>query len=192
MIRIWHQLETWLISFLMALLTALVFMEALFRKLGISALWLSESINWAAAWFVLFGMAYGVRTGSHIGLTILTDQIRNLKLKRFLAFIAVAVCLAYCAILFASAWVYIQKQQFIGFVLMDVYIPEALIGDFPAEEIRVQLWVLYCGLLVGFGLLFWRFLVLAYGIATGQLNGLKFVDEAKEAVEQFGQEGEQS
>lgn len=188
MIRTIHRLEEALLCFLLTSLTLLVFAETLLRFSGTSALWLEEAIQWNAGWFVLFGASYGVRTGAHIGLTLLTGALHNRMLKRAIAALAVIICIAYCLIFLYSSWEYVRAQQMIGFDLSDLQISAGLIGGWPAEEIAIKQWVPYCGLLIGFALLLIRFMVLFFKIITGKADGFEFIDEAKESVELHAQD----
>lgn len=170
MIRFFHRAEEILLCFLLALLTLQVFFEAILRTLGYGFLWLEESVSWNAAWFVLLGASYGVRTGSHIGLTVLTDRIAHPMGKKILSLIATAICISYCVIFLYSAWDYVYKQYKIGFELDDIPLP---------------MWVPYSGLLLGFLLLLLRFFAVFINIITNRSSGLTYVDEAKESLEQF-------
>lgn len=180
-----HRAEAWLISFLMALLTGLVCAEALFRLFKITGAWLEQSIIWTASWFVLFGMSYGVRVGSHIGLTVLTDKITNLKIKKIVSLMALSICLIYCGIFIYSSWLYIQTQMNIGFDIPDLYLAEKALFGYPKEDLFIKQWIPYCGLLVGFGLLFIRFAVVFFSVLFNKSKGLKFSDEAKDSIEAF-------
>lgn len=188
MIRILHRFEEALLCLLLTSLTLLVFAETLLRFSGTSALWLEEAIQWNAGWFVLFGASYGVRTGAHIGLTLLTGSLKNPLVKRGVAFVALMVCFAYCAIFLYSSWEYVRAQMMIGFEMNDLQITAGFFGDWPQEDIAVKQWVPYCGLLVGFSLLLVRFAVLLVKVLRGKDDGFHFIDEAKESVELHAQE----
>ncbi|UJF24892.1 TRAP transporter small permease [Suttonella sp. R2A3] len=172
MIKFLHRSEEALLCLLLASLTILGCCDAIFRQTGTTALWMEEALKWNAAWFVLFGASFGVRTGSHIGLTVLTDRISHPNIKKIIGLIAVAVCIAYTAIFLTSSWEYVQRQYKIGFDIVDI----------PVKQ-----WIPYTGLLVGFALLFWRFLVLGINILLGRTSGFAYADEAKESVEHLAQ-----
>lgn len=183
MIRIIHRSEEILLCFLLTFLTFLVFIETLLRFSGTSALWLEEAIQWNAGWFVLLGASYGVRTGAHIGLTLLTNAIKNVVLKRLVALAAVSICMVYCIIFLYSSWDYVRAQMMFGFDMSDLQINAGTFGGWPQEEIAVKQWVPYCGLLIGFSLLLIRFMVLLFKILMGKADGFHFIDEAQESVE---------
>lgn len=188
MIRTVHRLEEALLCLLLTSLTLLVFAETLLRFSGTSALWLEEAIQWNAGWFVLFGASYGVRTGAHIGLTLLTGALKNPVIKRGVALVAVTICIAYCVIFLYSSWEYVRAQMMIGFDMNDLQINAGAFGSWPAEDIAVKQWVPYCGLLIGFGLLLIRFSILFFKVLSGKADGFHFIDEAKESVELHAQD----
>ncbi|MDO5091554.1 MAG: TRAP transporter small permease subunit [Cardiobacteriaceae bacterium] len=187
MIRTLHRFEEGLLCLLLTSLTLLVFAETLLRFSGTSALWLEEAIQWNAGWFVLFGASYGVRTGAHIGLTLLTSAIKHPLAKRGMALVALVICIAYCAIFLYSSWEYVRAQQMIGFEMNDLQINAGFFGSWPEEDIAVKQWVPYCGLLIGFGLLLLRFVMLFVNVLRGKADGFHFIDEAKESVEMHAQ-----
>ncbi|MDO4775971.1 MAG: TRAP transporter small permease subunit [Cardiobacteriaceae bacterium] len=188
MIRILHRFEEALLCLLLTSLTLLVFAETLLRFSGTSALWLEEAIQWNVGWFVLFGASYGVRTGAHIGLTLLTGSLKNPLVKRGVALVALMVCFAYCAIFLYSSWEYVRTQMMIGFEMNDLQISAGAFGSWPQEDIAVKQWVPYCGLLIGFSLLLVRFAVLLVKVLRGKDDGFHFIDEAQESVEMHAQE----
>ena len=68
-VRIGRQFEEGVLSFLLVFTTLLVFMEVVLRfgfNSGIH--WAQEVTLHASAWFVLFGISYGVKVGAHIGV----------------------------------------------------------------------------------------------------------------------------
>lgn len=172
MLRFLHRFEELLLVALLTSLTLFMFTEAIMRFFGIGALWLTDAVGWNAAWFLLFGMAYGVRTYSHIGLDVLTSRLKNPVIKKMIALIAVVICLTYSAIFFVSSVQYVQLQQLFGITMDDINMPK---------------WIAYCGLIVGFFLLIWRFLALLIAILRGKSDGFKFIDEAHESLEHFNQ-----
>lgn len=172
MIKFFHRSEEALLCLLLASLTILGCCDAIFRQTGTTALWMEEALKWNAAWFVLFGASFGVRTGSHIGLTVLTDRISHPDVKKIIGLVAVAVGIAYTIIFLISSWEYVHRQYRIGFEIVDI----------PIKQ-----WIPYTGLLFGFALLLMRFIVLGINILIGKTSGFAYADEAKESVEQLAQ-----
>lgn len=170
MLRLIHKFERFFLILLLTSLTLLMFAEALMRAAGQGALWIPDALKWNAAWFVLFGSAYGVRVNAHIGLTVLTDKISLPWLKKSLAVTAVTVCLIYAAVFLLSSAQYVMIQKKFGFLMEDLPIAE---------------WIPYSGLLFGFAILIIRFAVLGIGILRGNRGGFDFIDEAQESVAHF-------
>jgi C4-dicarboxylate transporter DctQ subunit len=103
MLRILDHLEEWLIAFLIGAITLLNFTAVLHRYgLGIAMRWGWEGVydwlfaidlSWAQGlslamllWMVLVGAAYGVRTGSHVGVDLLIDHLPQRVRSRFVLF----------------------------------------------------------------------------------------------------------
>ncbi len=172
MLRILHKFEAFLLIALLSTLTLFMCTEALMRAFGIGALWLGEAIKWNTAWFVLFGISYGVRVNAHIGLTILTDNLRSRRLKKGFGLLAVAICLVYSTIFLSSGYQYVKTQK---------------IFALPMEDLPFAQWIPYSGLLIGFLLLFIRFFVLGIKILRNRHDGFDFLDEAQESVKNLAQ-----
>ena len=81
-------LEEWLISFLMAGATLIIFVSVVHRYaaglsipvvqdwlLGINFSWAQELTIIMFVWMAKFGAAYGVRTGIHVGVDVLINRL---------------------------------------------------------------------------------------------------------------------
>ncbi|MFT6557444.1 MULTISPECIES: TRAP transporter small permease [Sneathiella] len=165
-----ERLEEGLISLLLVIMTMLVFVEVVMRFVFNSGfLWLQELTLLTSAWFVLLGASYGVRVGAHIGVDALVRLLPP-NIHRLVSIAAVGMCLFYCGLLFAGSWVYLEKMKKIGLEL---------------EDLPYQKWVAHSILVVGFGLLFIRFLQLLWKIIKGESIGFQLADEAKEVLEEI-------
>jgi C4-dicarboxylate transporter DctQ subunit len=82
------RLEEWLIAFLMAGATAVIFVAVVHRYasalpvpvlqdwlLKINLSWAQELCIYMFIWMAKFGAAYGVRTGIHVGVDVLINQL---------------------------------------------------------------------------------------------------------------------
>lgn len=133
----------------------------------VNMVWALELTTYMFAWMVLFGMSYGVRIGTHIGIDAFTRLLPAVW-QRSVAILAILFCLAYCVILFIGSYEYVQKM----------YITHIEVEDLPIEK-----WVVYMILPLGLTLLFIRFLQVLWKLVLGlEVNVL--VDEAKEAIEE--------
>src|SRR6266545_1591052 len=83
-----NHLEEWLITFLMAAATLLIFVAVLHRYaagmpipglqdalLKIDLSWAQELCIYMFVWMAKFGAAYGVRTGIHVGVDVLVNRL---------------------------------------------------------------------------------------------------------------------
>ncbi len=160
--------EEGVISLLLVVTTLLVFVEVVLRYVfntGVS--WIQETTLLLAGWMVLFGMSYGVKVGSHIGVDAF---VRLLKpgARRIVTLLAIALCLLYCGLFISGAWTYISKLYKIGIEMQDIPLPK---------------WAAFSVLLLGFVMLVVRFAELGLAVAKGTVDGFSLADEAKEALE---------
>ncbi len=192
-----RNLEEGVLSFLLVFMTLLVFVEVVMRygfNTGIN--WSQEVTLHTSAWFVLFGISYGVKVGAHIGVDAITRLLEP-ETKRIVSIIAVLLCLLYCALIIEGAWVYLAKMYKLGLALDDTpvpsvlmwFIPDSMIWDnfrIDDEDPLLPLWIAHGPLLAGFILLVVRFLIVLKKLITREWMDLHMADEAKEALEEAG------
>jgi C4-dicarboxylate transporter DctQ subunit len=156
------------ICILLLATTLLVFIDVVMR-FGFSAgfLWSQELTLHMSGWFVLFGASYGLKQGSHIGMDAFVKLFPTLG-RKILTGIACILSLVYCYLILYGSWKYLEKMKMIGIEL---------------EDIAVQTWVAHSILLIGFGFLTIRLLILLWGVIFSDVDGFKHVDEAKESME---------
>ncbi|WP_426417107.1 TRAP transporter small permease [Aestuariirhabdus sp. LZHN29] len=162
-----NSLEEGFLRFLLVGMTLLVFVEVVLRfgfNTGIH--WAQEITLLMSAWFVLFGVSYGIKVGAHIGVDAFVKLLPE-KPRRLAAIVAVLLCLFYCGLFLYGGWVYLSKLHMIGIELEDVPIPK---------------WIPTSILFIGFVLLSIRFVLLLWNLITGQAEGFKLADEAKESM----------
>ena len=176
-------LEEWLISFLMAGATLIIFVSVLHRYaagLSIPILqdWLlSLNFSWAQeltiimfVWMAKFGAAYGVRTGIHVGVDVLINRLNEKMRAKFIIFglLAGATFTAIVATLGAYfVWENGAHHAFLGLMGRPY-------GDIPegptTPDLEWQTWMVYSAIPLGTGLMCFRFLqVLVIFIKTGDL-----------------------
>lgn len=165
--RIINNLEESIISLLLASMTLLVFVEVVMRfGFNEGFMWGQELTLNLSAWMVLFGVSYGIKVGSHIGVDALV-KILPPTLRRVISGIAVIACLVYTGLFIKGAWVYLAKMHLIGIELNDMPIPK---------------WIAHSILLIGMVLIAIRLLILLWAIFTGKAEGFALADEAKESM----------
>lgn len=161
------KIEETIIAILLASMTLLVFGEVVLRfGFGIGMMWAQELTLHLSAWMVLFGVSYGIKVGSHIGVDALV-KILPPTVRRIIGGIAVAACLFYTSLFMKGSWVYLSKMYKIGIELDDMPIPK---------------WVAHSILLIGMALIAIRLLILLWGVFTGKNEGFTLTDEAKESM----------
>lgn len=192
-----RQLEEGVLSFLLVFMTLLVFIEVILRfgfNTGIH--WAQEVTLHASAWFVLFGVSYGVKVGAHIGVDAVV-RLLTPEVKRIVSIIAVLLCLLYCGLILYGSWIYLAKVYKIGIAMEDTptpwifmqMIPESAMWDvfkIDEEEPLLPMWIAHGPLLIGFLLLTYRFLEVLKKLITGEWMDMHMADEAKEALEEAG------
>lgn len=95
--KLLNHLEEWLISFLMAAATLVIFVAVVHRYLAglpyIQDIALKVHMSWAQelciilfVWMCKFGAAYGVRTGIHVGVDVVINRMSPRNRGRFVIF----------------------------------------------------------------------------------------------------------
>jgi C4-dicarboxylate transporter, DctQ subunit len=162
-----ERLEEGLIALLLALMTVITFTQVIARYVfNYSFVWALEANTFLFGGLIFFGMAYGVRVGTHIGIDALVKTMSP-GAARIVGGIAAALCIVYSAILFYGSWVYVDKMYQIGIEAQDLPIPQ---------------WVPRLVLPIGFGLLVLRYSALLYRIVSGKETGFHLADEAADAL----------
>lgn len=162
-----NNLEEIIICLLLAAMTLLVFVEVVLRfGFGIGLMWSQELTLHLSAWMVLFGVSYGIKVGSHIGVDALVKTLPP-QTRRIISGAAVIACLSYCGLFTSGSWVYLKKMYKIGIEL---------------DDMPIQKWVAHSILLIGMILIAIRLLMLLWAIFKGNAEGFSMVDEAKESM----------
>lgn len=165
--RLIYRLEESLIGLLLVSTTLLVFIEVLLRFFfDTGLLWAQEATLNLAAWMVLLGASWGVREGAHIGVDA-AIRLFPVPWQRRLTLLAVALCLAYCALFLYGAWIYLSKLKLIGIEM---------------EDLPLKRWQVMSILPVGLGLLVLRFLEVGIKVWRGQMQGFALADEARDSM----------
>jgi len=186
--------EEGVLAFLLAAMTIVSFTQVVARY-GFNSGWTGalEFTRILFAWLILFGMSYGVKIGSHLGV----DAVIRLLPKQL--FRAAAVFGALCGVVYAltllwSEWLHIfglntrggaidywSKMYKIGIGLDDLRYPEVIIENFGTQE-RVQRWIAYLILPIGLALFLFRCIQAAWQIITGEREMMIAAHEAEDLV----------
>lgn len=161
-----EHIEEGLITFLMAAMTLVTFMQVVARYVfNYNFVWALELTGVMFAWLIFVGMSYGVRVGAHIGVDALVNVL-GARAARIAGLLATALCIFYALLVTFGSFQYVQKMYDVGILMQDL---------------PVQSWIPRAILPVGFLLLAFRFSQVFWRLASGQEAHL-LGDEAKEAL----------
>ncbi len=193
LLTIWDKFEERLIAFLLVFMTLLVFLDVVMRfGFGTGFLWTQELTLYTSAWFVLFGISYGLKVGAHIGVDAVLKLVPP-NVQRMLSAIAAFLSICYCFLFIFGSWLYLSKVYMIGITVEDIRFPMWLANNLPdaiinawhidLEDPLLPLWMPQSILLFGMALFSVRLIQLFFNIITGKSSGFQHMDEAKESLE---------
>jgi C4-dicarboxylate transporter, DctQ subunit len=183
MLKLLDHFEEWLIAFLIAAATLIIFAAVLHRYasgLPIPGLqdWLLQiNMSWAQelciimfVWMAKFGAAYGVRTGIHVGVDVVINRLDERKRNSFIIFGLLAGALFTGSIGYLGAhfvWENGAHYAFLKLLGLDV-------GDLPegptTPDLEWPTWMVYSAIPLGSSLMSFRFLQVCWGfLKTGEL-----------------------
>lgn len=202
-----NEIEETAIALILGLMTLITFTNVVLRYgFNTGLIWGLEMVSFLFAWLVLFGISYAVKVTAHLGV----DAIINLfgtPVKRVLAFIAIAVCIAYAFLLLKGSWDY--WAPFAGFdatsgrwfptgfensrdqawyEVDDIYLPEVLrflegMFNQGEEYEKIPRFIPYAMLPIGAALLLFRFVQVGIRVVRGKQAIIIVSHEAEDAVE---------
>ncbi len=163
-------IEEGFIAFLLTAMTVVTFSQVVARYIFNSgAVWALELTTYLFAWLVMFGAAFCVKKGVHIGIDAFVNLF-SARTRQYLTLLAISFCLLYCAILFKGSWDYIAKLKMIGI---------------EAEDMPIEEWKIKIILPIGFALIFFRLLEVAWKVYKGEIDSMHFVNETKELIDEM-------
>jgi C4-dicarboxylate transporter DctM subunit len=158
-------LEEWIISFLMAAATIIIFVAVVHRYASgyellfpyasqLDFSWAQELCIYMFVWMAKFGAAYGVRTGIHVGVDVLVNRLPTQKARRVILFGLL------CGALFTSV---------VG-TLGGVFVWHMSETGQQSNDLEAPMWIVYLAVPLGSYLMCFRFLQVAWHFArTGDL-----------------------
>ena len=159
--------EEKVISLLLVMMVLLVFIEVIMRfGFGTGFMWAQELTLLISAWFVLFGVSYGLKVGAHIGVDAIVKLLPHLW-QRIVSSLAVLLSLVYCGLFLYGGWIYLAKMKKIGIELEDM--------EFPA-------WIAHSILFIGILFLTVRLAQLLWRIIKGERSGFPHTGEVEESM----------
>ncbi|SIS71140.1 C4-dicarboxylate transporter, DctQ subunit [Roseivivax lentus] len=208
--RFVHELEETAIAVILGLMTLITFVNVVLRygfQTGLT--WGLEAVSFLFAWLVLFGVSYAVKVTAHLGVDAVTNMFAP-NVRRVLALVSAAVCIAYGLLLMKGAWDYwanfANLPQTTGrwfptgfeemtrtsyrswYEVLEVPMPEflrflePLMNEGETYE-KMPRFIPYAILPIGIALLLFRFIEAGWRIWTGESDSLIVSHEAEDAVD---------
>ncbi|WP_290873100.1 TRAP transporter small permease [Aquabacterium sp.] len=175
-------LEEWLITFFMGAATLIIFFAVLHRYLvgvhtplqdwllTIDTSWAQEATIYLFVWMAKFGAAYGVRTGIHVGVDVLINQLSEPRRKAFVLFglLAGAVFTGIIATMGAN-FVWHNGANWAFHHAFDLDMTDLIEGP-TTPDLEWPTWIIYMAIPLGSSLMCFRFIQVAWNfIHTGEL-----------------------
>jgi C4-dicarboxylate transporter, DctQ subunit len=181
--KLLNHLEEWFITLLMAGATLIIFIAVVHRYaagvpipgvqdwlLGLNFGWTQELCIIMFVWMAKFGAAYGVRTGIHVGVDVLINQMQTPLRNKFIIFglLAGATFTSIVATL-GGNFVWENGMHYAVYTLLGLKT-----GGLPqgptTPDLEWPTWIVYCAVPLGSSLMCFRFLqVMVQFIRTGEL-----------------------
>ncbi|MGI9236919.1 MAG: TRAP transporter small permease [Woeseiaceae bacterium] len=147
-----NRLEEGILAFLLAFMTLLTFIQVVLRYVFNSGIvWSLEATTYSFAALVLFGMSYGVRTKTHIAVDLFTRRMPR-QVRYYVGLVAIVACVAYALLMLYGSSVFVSRLFTLGNLARDVPLPK---------------WLLTATMPLGFTLLAYRFLEVAWQMLRG-------------------------
>ena len=164
-----EKIEETIISYLLAGMVVLSFVNVILRRLFNSGLfWSLEAILFLFLVFVLFGMSYITRKSLHIGIDFCVDLLKP-RSKKIITLLSVLLSIIYSiSMVFASSVIY------------NKYYDHKYLSKVTLEDIPVPIWMVYLILMICFAYLSLTLIFSAYEIVIGKRQSITVAHEAAE------------
>lgn len=188
-----NHMEEGFIALLLVSMTLLVVMDVVMRfGFGTGFLWSQELTLTLSAWFVLFGISYGLKVGAHIGVDAVVKLFPSGG-QRLITIFAVLLSLLYCGLFIYGSWIYLHAMYQSGIGMEDLMLPQWFVADMSEEQAELwgvdpedpllPIWMSQSILIIGFSLFSLRLLELLWALIKGEASGFRHANEAKESLE---------
>jgi C4-dicarboxylate transporter DctQ subunit len=175
-------LEEWIIASFMGAATLIIFASVMHRyAVGIQSpiqdwlisldfAWAQEATIYLFVWMAKFGAAYGVRTGIHVGVDVLINQLSPNNRKKFVMFGLLAGALFTGSIAtMGAAFVWENGAHYAIFHKLGMDVSQLIEGP-TTPDLEWPTWVIYLAIPLGSSLMSFRFLQVAWNfLRTGEL-----------------------
>jgi len=188
--KITDAIEETLIAFFLGAMTLLTFTNVVFRYVfNDNILWALELTVFMFAWMVLVGASYGVKRHFHIGVDVIINMA-PVRLRKVYALLSVCACLAFSILLLIGSWNYWYPfaTERAWYETDDIPMPEILqfMADWLNEGERYEKlprFIPYMALPISMAMLTFRFIQIAYQVATDQTDRMIAGHEGEEELE---------
>ena len=185
------EIEETAIAVILGLMTLITFANVIARYVfNSNFLWALELTVFLFAWLVLLGISYAVKKNAHLGVDALTNLLGP-GLRRILALVAVACCLAYSLLLLKGSWDYWWKFATTASFLEVNDIPMPGVLQFLADWMndgepyeKLPRYIPYAVLPIGLALLTLRFAQAGLRVWRGETDSIIASHEAEDLVEE--------
>ncbi len=175
-------LEEWIIASFMGAATLIIFASVMHRYavgfqspiqdwlISLDFAWAQEATIYLFVWMAKFGAAYGVRTGIHVGVDVLINQLSPNNRKKFVMFglLAGALFTGSVATMGAS-FVWENGAHYAIFNKLGMDVSQLIEGP-TTPDLEWPTWVIYLAIPLGSSLMSFRFLQVAWTfLRTGEL-----------------------
>ena len=166
-----NHLEEWSIGFLLLLTTVVIFVAVVHRYLsGVSIPYLQDwllarDFGWAQefalicdAWMAKIGAAYGVRTGIHVGVDLVTERATGVT-RQVLVTLGLSAGLLFCVLTawFGTRFVWENGMAYAFYTAVGVD-PGPYFEGPITPDLEWPTWAVYSVIPLGGALMAWRFL----------------------------------
>ncbi len=195
-----NAIEETLIAVILGLMTVVTFANVIARYVfNANILWALETTVFLFAWLILIGASYCVKVQAHLGVDVVLNMVSP-GMRKVLAMISVAACLAFSVLLLIGAWNY--WAPFAAMPMLDGTLKDQAwyeVNDIPmlgflrfleasmnqgeAYE-KLPRFIPYAALPLGLALLTFRFIQAAWRVMTGEIDSVIASHEAEDLVEE--------
>jgi C4-dicarboxylate transporter DctQ subunit len=121
-------------------------------------------------WMAKFGAAYGVRTGIHVGVDVLINQLGDQKRRSFVLFGLLSGALFTCIVAVLGARFVWENGAHYAVMHALGQVSDQMFPGPTTPDLEWQTWIVYSAIPLGTALMCFRFLQVAYTFArTGEL-----------------------
>lgn len=173
-LRLAEWVEETLIAYLLAAMTMIAFANVVVRRVfGGSLIWALELTLNLFLYLVLFGMAYVLRKGAHIGVDVIVNLFPR-GARRWINVVAGLISAVYAM---AFAWT--------GYLVSAKFLSSSFLRTVGSDELDIPHWFTYGFLGLGFAYLAVTIFAATAEVLAGKRNSITASHEAEEIVEEL-------